>query len=60
LRRARHGKIDGVTADASGGEIFPDEVETETLLAQGDELIRSSRHLLDEIDDVLPTPRHPY
>lgn len=36
------------------GNAFPDDIETETLLAQGDELIRSSRDLLDQLDEVLP------
>ena len=30
-----------------------DELDTEQLLEQGDELLRSSRRLLDDLDDVI-------
>jgi hypothetical protein len=44
-----------VERDTSRAPSPPDEVETEVLLAQGDELLKSSRDLLDELDDVLPS-----
>ena len=31
----------------------PEEIDSETLLAQGDELLKSSRRLLDELDDTI-------
>ena len=43
--------------DTDGVVTPPEEVETEMLLAQGDELLRSSRDLLDQLDEVLPGPQ---
>lgn len=32
----------------------PDEIDSKVLLEQGDELLRSSRALLDDLEDVVP------
>ena len=39
----------------AGGQQLPDEVDSEVLLAQGDELLKSSRRLLEELDDITST-----
>ena len=49
----------GQTIGVAPREIPPEEVETEVLLAQGDELLRSSRHLLEELDDVIDLDASP-
>lgn len=33
-----------------------DELDSEAILKQGDELLRSSRALLDDLDDLAPPP----
>ena len=33
-----------------------DEIDSEVLLKQGDELLKSSRALLDDLEDVVPAP----
>ena len=33
-----------------------DEIDSEVLLKQGDELLRSSRELLDDLAEVVPDP----
>ena len=36
-----------------------EELDSEVLLKQGDELLRASRELLDDLADVVPEPDEP-
>ena len=37
----------------------PDDIDTETLLTQGDELLRASRRLLEELDGTIDLRNDP-
>lgn len=43
----------GQIAPVRGGD---DEIDSEALLEQGDELLRSSRELLEDLEDVVADP----
>jgi len=46
-------RIGGHDAPVRGG---PDELDSDDLLKQGNELLKSSRALLDDLEDVVPAP----